>query len=97
VRADEARGQHLFGLDIGLPLDGVPGALRRVLTGADDRVDVGLEALNRRGRTVDVTVTLLPFGVSADGVQGAIMLTAPLDGRDGRDGHDGHDGADGAS
>jgi two-component system, chemotaxis family, CheB/CheR fusion protein len=98
VRADEARGQHLFGLDIGLPLDGVRSALRRVLTGADDRVEVELEALNRRGRTMDVTVTLLPFGVSADGVQGAILLTAPLDGRDG-DGRDAHarDGASGDS
>jgi two-component system, chemotaxis family, CheB/CheR fusion protein len=96
VRADEARGQHLFGLDIGLPLDGVRGALRRVLTGADDRVELQLQALNRRGRTVDVGVTLLPFGVTADGVQGAIMLTAPLDGRDGSDGSDGRDGSGGS-
>src|SRR4051794_12235572 len=95
VRGDGARGQHLFGLDIGLPLDGVRGALRGVLSGADDRVEVELEALNRRGRTMNVSVTLLPFGVSADGVQGAIMLTAPVDGRDGRDGS-GRDGRDGS-
>jgi two-component system, chemotaxis family, CheB/CheR fusion protein len=95
--ADEARGQHLFGLDIGLPLDGVRGALRRVLTGADDHLEVELEAHNRRGRTMDVTVTLLPFGVTADGIQGAILLTAPLDGRNGHDGRDGRDGARGDS
>src|SRR4051794_505876 len=64
VRPDEAQGQHLFGLDIGLPLDGVRGALRRVLAGADERVDVELAALNRRGRTVDVKVTLLPLGAA---------------------------------
>jgi two-component system CheB/CheR fusion protein len=101
VRSDEAHGQHLFGLDIGLPLDGVRGALRRVLGGADDRVDVELQALNRRGRTVDVKVTLLPLGGTPEAVSGAILLTAPLDGHvDGADGHtdgaDGHaDGADG--
>jgi two-component system, chemotaxis family, CheB/CheR fusion protein len=83
VRADEAHGKHLFGLDIGLPLDGVRGALRRVLGGSEERVDVNLEALNRRGRNVTVRVTLLPFGVQSDGVNGAILLTAPLDGHDG--------------
>jgi two-component system, chemotaxis family, CheB/CheR fusion protein len=89
VRSDEAHGQQLFGLDIGLPLDGVRGALRRVLGGADDRVDVELEALNRRGRSVTVNVTLLPLGVTPDGVKGAILLTAPVDGH--VDGHaDGH-------
>jgi two-component system CheB/CheR fusion protein len=92
VRTDEAQGQHLFGLDIGLPLDGVRGALRRVLGGTDDRVDVELEALNRRGRAVTVKVTLLPLGVTPDAVSGAILLTAPLDG-DGSHGSDGSDGA----
>ena len=92
VRADEAQGQHLFGLDIGLPLDGVRGALRRVLGGDEERVDMELEALNRRGRTVAVRVTLMPFGVAPD-INGAILLTAPLDGSDGRDGAGGSDGA----
>jgi two-component system CheB/CheR fusion protein len=97
VRADEAQGQHLFGLDIGLPLDGVRGALRRVLGGADDRVDVELQALNRRGRTVDVKVTLLPLGGTPEAVSGAILLTAPLDGHvDGADGSDGSHAADGS-
>jgi two-component system CheB/CheR fusion protein len=91
VRPDEAQGQHLFGLDIGLPLDGVRGALRRVLAGADGRVDVELSALNRRGRTVDVKVTLMPLGAAPDVVSGAILLTAPVDGH-----HNGADGADGA-
>ena len=40
VRSDEAHGQHLFGLDIGLPLDGVRAPLRRVLAGTDDRAEV---------------------------------------------------------
>ena len=59
VRSDEAHGQHLFGLDIGLPLDGVRTPLRRVLAGTDARAEVQLEARNRRGRRVRVNVTLL--------------------------------------
>jgi two-component system, chemotaxis family, CheB/CheR fusion protein len=86
VRADEAQGRQLFGLDIGLPMDGVRGALRQVLGGTEEHVDVELEALNRRGRAVTVRVTLLPYGETSDGVNGAILLTAPVDGRDGSSG-----------
>ena len=80
VRSDEAQGQHLFGLDIGLPLDGVRTSLRRVLAGTDDRADVQLDALNRRGRRVRVNVTLLGLGLDPGEVTGAILLTAPVDG-----------------
>jgi two-component system CheB/CheR fusion protein len=80
VRSDEAEGQQLFGLDIGLPFDGVRTALRRILSGSEQRADVELDALNRRGRTVRVNVTLLPFGNGADEVTGAILLTASADG-----------------
>jgi two-component system, chemotaxis family, CheB/CheR fusion protein len=79
VRSDEAEGEQLFSLDIGLPLDGMRTALRRILTGADDRVVVELDALNRRGRTVRVSVTLMPMGSDGGGVSGAILLTAPVE------------------
>ena len=52
-------------------------------------------ALNRRGRTLAVRVTLLPFGAVGDTINGAILITAPLDGHDGHDGREGHDGRDG--
>jgi two-component system CheB/CheR fusion protein len=80
IRADEAQGQPLFRLDIGLPLDGLLGALRQVLAGAEERVDVELDALNRRGRDVTVKVTLLPLGIAPEDVSGAILITAPVDG-----------------
>jgi two-component system CheB/CheR fusion protein len=80
VRSDEAEGEQLFSLDIGLPLDGMRTALRRILTGADDRVVVELDALNRRGRTVRVSVTIMPMGFDGGEVSGAILLTAPVDG-----------------
>jgi two-component system CheB/CheR fusion protein len=80
VRSDEAEGRHLFGLDIGLPLDRVGTALRGVLAGTDPRAVMELEALNRRGRPVRVTVTLLPLGLTPHDVSGAVVLTAPADG-----------------
>jgi two-component system CheB/CheR fusion protein len=80
VRSDEAEGEHLFGLDIGLPLENVRTALRAVLSGSEERAEMQLDALNRRGRTVRVTVTLLPLGFTAGEVSGAVLLTAPVDG-----------------
>jgi two-component system, chemotaxis family, CheB/CheR fusion protein len=80
VRSDEAHGRHLFGLDIGLPLDAVRCPLRGILAGERDRADVELEALTRRGRTVRMSVTLLRLGLGSDGVNGAILLAAPVDG-----------------
>jgi len=80
MRADEAQGKHLFGLDIGLPLDGVRTALRQVLAGDQERAAVEVEAHNRRGRTMRVRVTLLPMGVAPGDVTGVILLTAPLEG-----------------
>jgi two-component system, chemotaxis family, CheB/CheR fusion protein len=79
VRSDEAEGEPLFGLDIGLPFDGVRTALRRVLAGTDARADVQLDALNRRGRAVGLNVAILPFGRGTDEVAGAILLSAVAD------------------
>jgi two-component system CheB/CheR fusion protein len=76
VRADEASGQHLFGLDIGLPMDGLRTSLRRVLAGDQERADLAIEAVNRRGRSLSVNVTCVPLTLAPDEVTGAILLTA---------------------
>jgi two-component system, chemotaxis family, CheB/CheR fusion protein len=92
VRADEAQGRHLLSLDLGLPLDGVRGPLRRVLAGSQDRADIELDALNRRGRHIRARVTCLALTGMGGGVTGAILLTEGLDGADGAGGGD--DGTD---
>ena len=59
VRTDEAVGQHLLALDIGLPLDQVRAPLRVQLAaepvGPQSFV---IDAVNRRGRSLQVRVTL---------------------------------------
>jgi two-component system, chemotaxis family, CheB/CheR fusion protein len=91
VRSDEAQGQHLQALDVGLPLDGVRAPLRSVLAGDELRADVQLEAVNRRGRGIRVDVTLLRLGVGPEDSRGAIILTAPVkDGGSDGAGEDGH-------
>jgi two-component system CheB/CheR fusion protein len=61
VRTDEAVGEHLFNLDIGLPLEGVRNALRSQLADSASEPSVSIiDAVNRRGRSLRVRVTLTP-------------------------------------
>jgi two-component system CheB/CheR fusion protein len=64
LRGDEVQGQHFMNLDIGLPLDDLRTALRRVLGGSDVEQPIRVEATNRRGRTIVCRIRLSPL---ADG------------------------------
>jgi two-component system CheB/CheR fusion protein len=77
LRRDEAVEQHLLSLDIGLPVEQLAGALRSVLGGASPREQATLRAVNRRGRPIGCSTTILPlWGPEAvgDAVRGAILL-----------------------
>lgn len=78
VREDEAVDDHLLSLDIGLPVERLAGPLRTVLGGASEREQAKLDAVNRRGRTIECMTSILPLRASdgADGnpVRGAIVL-----------------------
>jgi two-component system, chemotaxis family, CheB/CheR fusion protein len=78
LRGDEAVDHHFLSLDIGLPSEQLAGPLRAVLAGTKERDQQQLEAVNRRGRTIVCTATILPLrsAVSGDGdrVHGAIVL-----------------------
>ncbi len=80
VAADEAEGQHLFSLDIGLPLARLKPVLRAVLGGDSQREELMLVATNRRGRAFNCHITCLPLGAGGqDGASGAIVLMEPGD------------------
>jgi two-component system CheB/CheR fusion protein len=75
VRTDEAIGQHLLNLDIGLPLEQLLPLLRRQVNAEDsDHETLRLAAVNRRGRAVDVNVTVSPLHGSASDNSGAILV-----------------------
>jgi two-component system CheB/CheR fusion protein len=95
VRRDEAVGEHLLNLDIGLPVDRLKPAVRRLLSGGSpDHDQLVLDAINRRGRPVRVHVTATPLG-GADDAAGVIILMDELT-RDGQDRADRADRSDGA-
>src|SRR5262249_21763870 len=79
VRADEAEGQNLLTLDLGLPVERLKTPLRTVLNGGESRVELMLDATNRRGRAIECRVIALPLSVDGQEVSGAILLMEELD------------------
>jgi two-component system, chemotaxis family, CheB/CheR fusion protein len=74
VREDEALGQALADLDIGLPVDRLTPLLR-AQSGADgEHGDLLLPAVNRRGQPIDVQVTVSPLRGDGGLAQGVIVL-----------------------
>jgi two-component system CheB/CheR fusion protein len=81
VREDEARGQHLLGLDIGLPVAELQPLLRRQVSGAaEPHETLEIDAVNRRGRAIRVRVTVSAFSQVAGERSGAVVLMDPTGG-----------------
>jgi two-component system CheB/CheR fusion protein len=78
MRQDEAVDHHFLSLDIGLPSEQLAPALRAVLSGGSAREAHELQAVNRRGRPIVCSATVLPLmsPVAGDGnvVRGAIVM-----------------------
>ncbi|MFC5061281.1 CheR family methyltransferase [Actinomycetospora atypica] len=80
LRADEAVGQHLLNLDIGLPTERLRPLVREALSGEIGHDGVlHTEAVNRRGRTVALAVSASPLTLRSSGPTGAIVLMDQLD------------------
>jgi len=79
LRADETVGQHLLNLDSGLPATQLHPWLRSVINGQRPAV-VGeqLEAVNRRGRSVVLRVTVTPLMDNSELPTGALVLLEDL-------------------
>jgi two-component system, chemotaxis family, CheB/CheR fusion protein len=73
LRDDEAVGEHLLVLDIGLPVEELKAELRAALAGGEPRIEKVLRSTNRRGRPFDCRVALLPLSKGEEQA-GAIVL-----------------------
>ncbi|MDY6783522.1 MAG: CheR family methyltransferase [Cyanobacteriota bacterium] len=74
LRTEEVRGQSFLGLDIGLPVDRLREPIRRCLAGTEKNQEIALEAINRRGRTIQCRVSTNPLIGPQQERQGAILL-----------------------
>jgi two-component system CheB/CheR fusion protein len=78
LRQDEAVGQHLLAVDIGLPTERLRPTLKSVLCG-EDAGDVVLDAVNRRGRPIRVQVTATPLNANEQDPTGSVLVMQVLE------------------
>jgi two-component system, chemotaxis family, CheB/CheR fusion protein len=75
LRAEEVVAQSLLNLDIGLPVERVLPLLKQALAGEREVEGIGLEAVNRRGRSILVRVACSPLiGLAGEAVGAIIIL-----------------------
>ncbi|MEU7526296.1 CheR family methyltransferase [Saccharothrix sp. NPDC042600] len=77
VRRDEAEGEHLLNLDIGLPVADLRPVVRQALTDASFLTEVKLDAINRKGREVVVRVVCSSLRSNSGEPNGAILVMEP--------------------
>jgi two-component system CheB/CheR fusion protein len=74
VRRNEAEGEHLLNLDIGLPLPELRPVVRQALADASFLTEVKIDAINRKGREVVVRVVCSSLRSNAGEPNGAILV-----------------------
>jgi two-component system CheB/CheR fusion protein len=68
------QGRHLMNLDIGLPVAQLLQPVRSVLAGETNRVELTLQARNRRGRSIQCPVRCTPLTAATGAMLGVILL-----------------------
>jgi two-component system, chemotaxis family, CheB/CheR fusion protein len=88
LRSTEVIGRHFLSLDIGLPVDALTGSVRACLNGNGGQQQLERRAINRRGRRVNVSVTV--SGLTCDRTGGGVLImmdaTPVIDGSEPRTG-----------
>jgi two-component system, chemotaxis family, CheB/CheR fusion protein len=80
LRSEEVVGQHLLGLDIGLPVERLKAPLRKAAEDQTYRGELTLPATTRRGRAISCHVSCLPLAVAEHEPSGVILLMEQRDG-----------------
>jgi two-component system CheB/CheR fusion protein len=74
LRPDEAVGQHLTNLDVGIPVDELQPVVRRVLTGASMQHQLEMDVVNRRGKSIRTRVRVTPLSGAEGDRSGALLF-----------------------
>jgi two-component system CheB/CheR fusion protein len=82
IRRDEALGQHFLNLDIGLPTDQLRPMIRKILAGDGSSHEILTQAVNRRGRSINVRVVCNPLTDGKAEVSGVILVMETSPSRD---------------
>jgi two-component system CheB/CheR fusion protein len=74
LREEETLGQHFLNLDSGLPTEQLKTLVREVIFEGIARGERSLEAVNRRGRAVQLRVSATPLLAGNNEPSGALLL-----------------------
>jgi two-component system, chemotaxis family, CheB/CheR fusion protein len=74
LRAEEVRGRSILGLDIGLPVEQLHAPIRAVLSGESAQRQIILNAMTRRGRSIQCRLTCTRLMGPGEGIDGTILL-----------------------
>jgi two-component system, chemotaxis family, CheB/CheR fusion protein len=74
LRRDEVFGHSIFSLDIGLPVDKLKRPIRNITNGYGNIEELELNAVNRRGRNVTISVSITPIKNYDGNINGAILI-----------------------
>jgi two-component system, chemotaxis family, CheB/CheR fusion protein len=74
LRAYEIVGQSLLSLDIGLPVEHLKHPVRKILDGKSESEELILQAINRRGKSIQVQITCTPFTRDNKTRMGVVMM-----------------------
>ncbi len=74
LRADEVKNKPFFGLEIGLPLEPLRTGILSSLKGEGDQSLKVVDAINRRGKAIKVSISTTPLIGSDGNRQGVILL-----------------------
>ena len=74
LRSSEILGTSILGLDISLPVEKLKHPIRSVLEEKSNIQEVLLEAVNRRGKTIQCHVTCTPFNGASNERQGVVLM-----------------------
>ncbi|MEC3913126.1 CheR family methyltransferase [Nocardia sp. CDC160] len=77
MRPDEAEGEHLLNLDIGLPVAELRPIVRPALSDPGYRAEIKLDGVNRRGRSITVRVICTALHDRSGTPTGAILVMEP--------------------
>src|SRR3954452_13934745 len=78
LSSEDVEGQHLLGLDFGLPVEQLRPMLLACLKGEEGRQQTTLDAVNRRGKAIRCKVSCMTLSPLNDGVvTGLILMMEP--------------------
>jgi two-component system CheB/CheR fusion protein len=78
LRADEVKNKPFFGLEIGLPLEPLRTGILSSLKGEGDQPLKVVDAINRRGKAIEVSISTTPLIGSDGNRQGVILLVEEM-------------------